>query len=290
MKYIGTSLSESSFSGVPGGEGSASTASLASCAALIAASSSSCAAASALRPFRFASSRARSFSGISWSAESMASTIAAYASLSACLFRRLSSRRMRLASLTAAKNSGSVMSSRNVLYLRQSSSLSLVLESSVLITVICALIRLISCTRSFFCLVSASPARIASCTFRSLSFRKPSKRSASSSNICSDRVNASSLRSARSSSLRISACLTSSDIWVRKISRFLEMKSFRFSLPWPSPLRRVSAMSSSLVRVPPMRFSPSLTPRGEETSASAAAIVPPCRDTKVVFSNTLRDC
>ena len=32
------------------------------------------------------------------------------------------------------------------------------------------------------------------------------------------------------------------------------------------------------------------TPRGEETSASAAAIVPPCRDTKVVFSNTLRDC
>mmetsp|Transcript_44 Transcript_44/g.223 ORF Transcript_44/g.223 Transcript_44/m.223 type:complete len:220 (-) Transcript_44:189-848(-) len=219
----------------------------------------------------------------------MASTIAAYASLFIRLFSRLSKDRMRLASPTAAKNSGSVMSSRNVLYLRQSSSLSLVLESSVLITVICALIRLISCTRSFFCLVSASPARMASCTFRSFSFRKPSKRSASSSNIRSDRVSASSLRSARSSSLRISACLTSSDIWVRKISRFLEMNSFRFSLPWPSALRRVSATSCSLVRVPP-RFSASLTPRGEETSASAAAIVPPCRDTKVVFSNTLRDC
>mmetsp|Transcript_32109 Transcript_32109/g.83181 ORF Transcript_32109/g.83181 Transcript_32109/m.83181 type:complete len:241 (+) Transcript_32109:1239-1961(+) len=123
---------------------------------------------------------------------------------------------------------------------------------------IAVLSRLISCNLSCLALVATSAFLIAACTFSSFSFRKASKRCASSCSICSLFFSASSRCDARSSSLRISARLVSRLIWTRNISRFFWIKSAMTSFsrrrwsvgiaccaavsPWGGRARRSSAM------------------------------------------------
>mmetsp|Transcript_4612 Transcript_4612/g.7656 ORF Transcript_4612/g.7656 Transcript_4612/m.7656 type:complete len:350 (+) Transcript_4612:912-1961(+) len=153
----------------------------------------------------------------------------------------------------SSNHSGGVSLSRKAWYLRQSSSCSSNLDISDLIWVICAFSFLISCTFSALAFVSASAFLIACTAFWSLSLRNWSKRSASSSSICSLFRSASSRCCARSSSLRISARFVSSDICTRNISRFLAMKSAMFSFSFrrsrvaaATRLSRFSAGASTL--------------------------------------------
>mmetsp|Transcript_38299 Transcript_38299/g.87710 ORF Transcript_38299/g.87710 Transcript_38299/m.87710 type:complete len:258 (+) Transcript_38299:966-1739(+) len=180
------------------------------------------------------------------SASASAAAAAAYFAssafcLSASFLTFRASLRLSLAASCSSNHSGGVSLSRKSLYLRQSSSCSSNFDISDLICVICAFSFLISCTFSAFAFVSASAFLMACTAFWSLSFKNWSKRSASSSSICSLLRNASSRCCARSSSLRISARFVSSDICTRNISRFFAMKSAMFSFSFL--LSRVAAVT-----------------------------------------------
>mmetsp|Transcript_29333 Transcript_29333/g.74739 ORF Transcript_29333/g.74739 Transcript_29333/m.74739 type:complete len:236 (+) Transcript_29333:601-1308(+) len=174
------------------------------------------------------------------------------------------------------------MASRKSLNFRQSSSCSSYLFISERSAAIAVASRLISSTLSCLALASTSAFLIASCTFSSFSLRNASKRSASSSSICSLFFSASSRCRARSSSFLISARFVSSDICSRKISRFFAMKSAMFSFS----LRRSGAALVVASVSPPFL---ALGGRSVRISSRASCVVVACiRDAKVDFAAT--DC
>mmetsp|Transcript_17255 Transcript_17255/g.45650 ORF Transcript_17255/g.45650 Transcript_17255/m.45650 type:complete len:212 (+) Transcript_17255:1474-2109(+) len=137
----------------------------------------------------------------------------------------------------------------------------------------------IFCIFSCFCLVMSSAFFIALCAFESLVDKKESNLVMSSSSICCDLFRASSFALALSSSLTISAFLTSKLICTRNISLFLATNSCTFSFS-----RRESRPTDTSMRLPPRPLE--MLSSGTSSGPGSTRKFLATREQAVVFSQT----